>query len=126
MTCLNGGEAPDFSPLAQFGESLTLKAMPPKNLGAIERPKDPRDIMLGAVQAPTILPATLGRNLSWLQRNYQGETPFCGEHAGAHLKAVLDYYGSNGSVVTRKSPRYGTIKLKDPKSWSHGLRPDES
>lgn len=90
--------------------------MPPKNLGAIERPKDPRDILLGAVQAPVALPTTLGRDLSWLTRNYQGQTAFCGEHAGTHFKTLLDYYGTNGAVNIRKNPRYGAIKLKDPKS----------
>jgi hypothetical protein len=90
--------------------------MPPKNLGALERSKDPRDILLGAVQAPVAIPTTLGRDLSWIVRNYQGQTAFCGEHAGTHLKTILDYYGTSGSVNARKSPRYGTIKLKDPKS----------
>jgi hypothetical protein len=87
----------------------------PKNLGALERPKDPRDVLLGSVQAPVQIPATFIPNVqAWLVRNYQGETPFCGEHAGAHFKAILDNVASG--AVERKSPRYGAIKLKSPSS----------
>jgi hypothetical protein len=85
----------------------------PRNLGAIERPKDPRDILLGSVQAPVQIPTTMNVDLSWLQRNYQGQTPFCGEHAGAHLMAILDHYAG---FTNRYTPRYGTAKLKSPSS----------
>lgn len=81
---------------------------------AQERPKDDRDILLGAVQAPVSIPDTFLPDNSWLQRNFQGQTPFCGEHAGTHLKAILDYY-ANGTAK-RYSPRYGVIKLKAPGS----------
>jgi hypothetical protein len=89
--------------------------MPPKNLGALERPKDPRDVLLGTVQAPVQIPATFIPDVqAWLQRNYQSQTPFCGEHAGSHFKAILDNVESG--AVERKSPRYGAIKLKSPSS----------
>jgi hypothetical protein len=88
----------------------------PKNLGALERPKDPRDILLGSVQAPVQIPTSFIPDISWLKRNYQGETAFCGEHAGTHFKAVLDFANLSGNPIERKSPRYGVIKLKDPKS----------
>src|SRR5579862_1978632 len=88
----------------------------PKNLGALERKADPRDIMLGSVQAPVSLPSAFIPDISWLQRNYQGQTAFCGEHAGTHFKAVLDFVNLSGNPIERKSPRYGVIKLKDPKS----------
>lgn len=89
--------------------------MPPKNLGALERPKDPRDILLGSVQAPVQIPTLFIPDVrSWLQRNYQGQTPFCGEHAGTHLKVILDNAAS--TAIGRKSPRYGAVKLKSPSS----------
>lgn len=83
------------------------------NLGAIERRPDPREILLGSVQAPITIPASYIPDISWLVRNYQGETSFCGEHAGTHLKAILDH---QTGAVERKTPRYGVIKLKDPAS----------
>jgi len=84
------------------------------HLRAIERPKDDRDLLLGSVQAPVAIPASFLPDNSWLQRNFQGQTAFCGEHAGSHFKAILDYYATNSP--TRKSPRYGAIKLKSPSS----------
>ena len=85
----------------------------PTRLGAIERPKDPRDILLGKVQAPLSIPSSYVPDMTWLVRNYQGETAFCGEHAGTHFQAILEH---QGGVNNRFSPRYGAIKLKDPKS----------
>jgi hypothetical protein len=85
----------------------------PVNLGAIERPRDPRDILLGSVQAPVSIPTTMHVDLSWLKRNFQGQTAFCGEHAATHLVALLDYYAGS---TNRYSPRYGTAKLKSPAS----------
>lgn len=87
------------------------------HLRALQRPEDKRDLLLGSVQAPASIPASFLPDNSWLRRNYQGKTFFCGEHAGAHLKAILDYYAPdyNGRSV-RKSPRYGAIKLKSAAS----------
>jgi hypothetical protein len=96
----------------------------PTKLGALERPKDERDILLGSVQAPVSIPATFIPDLSWLVRNYQGETTFCGEHAATHLKAILDYDPA-ASVAPHYTPRYGAIKLKTPGSpVCDGYAPD--
>jgi hypothetical protein len=88
--------------------------IPYENLGALPRPADPRDFPLGAAQLPTPRPTVFTQDISWLHRNYQGQTPWCGEHSGSHFKAVLDFaiLGTKG----RFTPRYGAIKLKDPKS----------
>jgi hypothetical protein len=88
----------------------------PKNLGARERTKDPRDIQLGSVQAPVSIPTAFLPHIAWLQRNYQGATPFCGEHGGTHFKAIIDNNSLPGNPTERKNPRYGTIKLKTPSS----------
>lgn len=86
----------------------------PEILGALERAKDPRDFPLGAIQAPIEIPPSFVPDMSWFQRNYQGQTPACGPHAGAHLKAILDFYAI--TAKGRKNPRYGWIKLKSPNS----------
>lgn len=87
------------------------------HLRARERVFDKRDLLLGSVSAPVQIPPDgMHVDLSWLKRNFQGKTAFCGEHAGTHLKAILDYAASNGTVIGRKNPRYGAIKLKDPNS----------
>ncbi len=84
------------------------------NLGAIQKPKDKRDFILGKVQAPIEIPPSFLPDNSWLIRNYQGQTPSCGAHAGTHFKVILNLY--TDLVKGRKTPRYGYIKLKDPKS----------
>src|SRR5579885_518665 len=86
------------------------------HLRANERKHDPRDYQLGAAPAPTQRPSVFLPDNSWLKRNFQGQTAFCGEHAGSHLKAIRDYYASNGQTIVRKTPRYGAIKLKNPSS----------
>jgi hypothetical protein len=86
-----------------------------RNLGAIERPRNSRDVLLGSVQAPVAIPAEFLPDNSWLQRNFQGQTAFCGEHAGTHFQAILDHY-QNPAAAQRYSPRYGAIKLKTPGS----------
>lgn len=96
----------------------------PTKLGALQRKPDARDILLGAVQAPATIPATFIPDMSWFVRNYQGETTFCGEHAAAHLKAILDH-NENPTVNQRYTPRYGAIKLKTPGSpVCDGYAPD--
>ena len=86
------------------------------HIKANERKPDERDILLGSVVAPVSTPASYVPDISWLVRNFQGQLPMCGEHAATHFKAILDYVASNGATVERKNPRYGSIKLKDPKS----------
>jgi len=83
---------------------------------ANERPKDDRDIQLGSVFAPAAIPASFIPDLSWFIRNFQGKTFFCGEHAGTHLKAILDFNEVSSAPAPWYTPRYGAIKLKDPKS----------
>ena len=95
----------------------------PTKLGALERPKDERDILLGSVQAPAQIPASSIPNISWLERNFQGQTTFCGEHAVSHFKAILDY--DPASLIPHYTPRYGAIKLKTPGSpVCDGYAPD--
>jgi hypothetical protein len=84
-------------------------------LGARPRPADKRDILLGAAQAPVAIPATYMPDMSWFKRLYQGETAFCGEHAGAHFQAILEHQTAP-QVSQQFSPRYGAIKLKTPSS----------
>ena len=86
-----------------------------RNLGAIERPRDTRDILLGSVQAPVQIPAEFLPDNSWLKINFQGQTAFCGEHAGTHFQAILDH-NQTPAAAQRYSPRYGAIKMKSPSS----------
>jgi hypothetical protein len=89
---------------------------PAKNLGGLERPADERDLLLGGA-APVSIPTSFVPDYSsWFKRNYQGQTEFCGQHAGTHFKAILDFVASNGMAQERKSPRYGVIKMKTPGS----------
>jgi hypothetical protein len=87
----------------------------PVNLGGLERKPDNRDIQLGAVQAPVSIPSTFIPDMTWFVRNYQGQTAFCGEHAGTHFKAIIEHQDSP-TTNQRFSPRYGVIKLKTPAS----------
>ncbi len=86
------------------------------DLGALERSEDKRDINLdklkiyGGVSTPVLdvyLP-----DYSWLQRNYQGQTPSCGPHAASHAKAILEHI-ENLNQIQRYSPRYLWIKDKN-------------
>lgn len=89
--------------------------MPTRNLGAKERAKDPRDILLATAQAPVPIPATWTQDMTWFARNYQGDTPFCGEHGGTHFLAILEHW-IDATQDQRFSPRYGAIKMKTPSS----------
>lgn len=88
----------------------------PSNLGGLPRTPDARDFPLGAAQLPVTIPPQYLPDISWFQRNYQGQTPFCGEHAGSHLKALIDFFTLTASPQERKNPRYGAIKMKTPTS----------
>ena len=85
--------------------------MEPKNLGAIERPKDERDIQLASVPAFGPIPASYIPDMSWLTRNYQGDTPACGAHAASHFQAILEHELTPGSVP-RYTPRFSWIRIK--------------
>ena len=80
-------------------------------LGALERPKDSRDILLGSVQAPADIPATFIPDISWLVRNYQGETPTCGAHALSHFQAILEHADAP-TINQRYTPRFSWIEIK--------------
>ena len=82
-----------------------------RNLGGLERPKDDRDLLLGSVAAPVEIPATFLPDNTWLQRNYQGQTPYCGAHALSHLKAILER-NENPLSVPHYTPRYLWIRVK--------------
>jgi hypothetical protein len=81
------------------------------NLGALERPKDDRDLLLGSVAAPAQIPTTFMPDNTWLQRNFQGQTPYCGPHALSHLKAILER-NENPISVPHYTPRYLWIRVK--------------
>jgi hypothetical protein len=80
-------------------------------LGALERRKDGRDILLGSVQAPAAIPATFIPDISWLKRNFQGETPTCGAHALSHFQAILEHAAAP-TISQRYTPRFSWIEIK--------------
>src|ERR1700690_1906126 len=84
---------------------------PTKNLGGLPRPNDDRDLLLGSVAAPVEIPAMFLPDNTWLQRNYQGQTPYCGAHALSHLKAILER-NENPLSVPHYTPRYLWIRVK--------------
>jgi len=81
------------------------------NPGAIERPKDERDFLLGSVQAPVSIPASYIPDVSWLVRNYQGQTPCCSAHAYSHFQAILEHQ-ITPTVNQRYTPRFSWIEIK--------------
>jgi hypothetical protein len=81
------------------------------NLGAIERPKDERDFLLGAVQAPVTIPFPYFPDNSWLITNWQGQTPTCGAHGGSHFQALMEHILAP-AANQRYTPRYLWIKVK--------------
>jgi hypothetical protein len=99
-------------------------SIPYDKLGALERPKDERDFPLGAAQLPIPRPPVFLPDNSWLQRNYQAQTPTCGPHAESHHKAILDHARDNSTP--RFTPRFTAIRMKDPSSpvYDH-YAPDE-
>jgi hypothetical protein len=82
-----------------------------QNLGAIERPVDNRDILLGSVQAPASIPASFIPDITWLKRNFQGQTPYCGAHASSHFQAILEH-ALTPTASQRYTPRYAWTKIK--------------
>jgi hypothetical protein len=84
----------------------------PLSLGAVESPKDKRDINLGSVQAPQTIPAVYRPAITSVPTYYQGRTPACGGHAGAYFKSLLDYLST--TVAEARSPRFvDTINKRD-------------
>jgi hypothetical protein len=82
-----------------------------EHLRAHERPKDERDFLLGSVQAPTAIPASFLPDNSWLKRNFQGKTPWCGEHMATHFQAILQHV-FNPQLQQRYTPRFSAVKIK--------------
>lgn len=82
-----------------------------RNLGAIERPSDDRDFLLGSVQAPIQIPDSYIPDIAWFQPNYQGETPACGAHAASHLQAILEHQLSPNDTQ-HYTPRYIWTRIK--------------
>jgi hypothetical protein len=85
---------------------------PTLNLGALES-KDPRNVPLGAVQAPAPFPSTSHLDVSAVPTYYQNGQPACGGHAGAWFKSYLDFLNLQKGIP--RSPRfiYDICKLVD-------------
>ncbi len=92
---------------------MNLGAVQNKNLGAIERQPSGQDFPISATLITTTRPTTLGAGMSWFKRNYQGQLPFCGPHAGSHNKAIQDHR-FNPNWASRYTPRYNATRMKDP------------
>ena len=75
----------------------------PLNLGGL-RSTDPRNVPLGAVQAPAPYPATLKPDVSAVPTYYQNGQPACGGHAFAWFKSYLDFL--NLQLAIARSPRF--------------------
>lgn len=83
----------------------------PRNLGGKERPKDERDFLLGSIQAPVSIPNSFIPDITWLKRNYQGETDYCGAHGGSHFQAIMEHVFAP-TISQRYTPRYLWIDIK--------------
>lgn len=83
--------------------------------GAIESPKDIRDIQLGKVQEPTSFPEKFINDKKDIPAYFQGYLPTCSAHAGAWLKHVQELRESGNSVLL--SPKYLWIKIKQIDSY---------
>jgi hypothetical protein len=84
----------------------------PLNLGAIES-KDPRNIPLGAVQAPVRFPEEFHARFDEVPTYYQNGQPACGGHAGAYLKSYLDYLSLQLAIARSPRQLYTICKLVD-------------
>src|ERR1019366_8388736 len=83
----------------------------PRNLGGLPRAEDPRDFLLGSIQAPVALPPSFAPDISWPVPNWQGETPTCGAHGGSHFQAIMEHI-LVPAVNQRYTPRYLWIDIK--------------
>ena len=63
-------------------------------LGALESPKDSRDINLGAIQPPNY-PDSYETDVSWIKPLWQDGYPMCGAFAGSILKVIQEYAETN-------------------------------
>ena len=78
--------------------------------GAQTRKLDLRDIHLGKIQLPVLLPASHVANIAGITRVWQGAFPACGSHSGAHLLAILKFIQT--TVKQYLSPHYLWDKIK--------------
>jgi len=79
-------------------------------LGAISRPLDVRDIKLGEIQAPILIPEKFLPDLTKYPKYFQGPTPSCGAHAGTALKTIQET--NEMGYPVNLSPRYLWTKIK--------------
>lgn len=79
-------------------------------LGGNTRPLDLRDIKLETIQPLGPIPESYQTDVSWLEPIWQSNTPSCGAHAWAHLKAILDHFDTGNN---RYSPRYSWLRIKE-------------
>lgn len=79
-------------------------------LGGIHRKLDVRDVNLGSIQAPILIPETFIQDLTKYPKYFQGQTPSCGGHAGTTLKTIQET-NETGEIV-KLSPRYLWTKIK--------------
>ncbi len=79
-------------------------------LGGKPRKLDVRDISLGAVQAPVMIPETFITQWSDYPKYYQGALPTCGAHAGTILKVIQE--ALEFDIVPDFSPRYLWNEIK--------------
>lgn len=79
-------------------------------LGAIRRPKDKRDILLGSATAPIAIPDSYIPNIEKLHTFFQGNRPTCGANGITYLVALINYL-QNGEVWTG-SPRFTWEEVK--------------
>jgi len=78
-------------------------------LGAIKSRLDLRDLKLGRVQQPILIPNSYQTDISWLEPLWQDGYPMCGSHSGSHFKAILDYPDTDKQ---KYSPIYLWKKIK--------------
>ena len=79
--------------------------------GAIQSPKDFRDIQLAKVQAPVPIPDEfIPDYLDKIPKLFQGGLGVCSAHAGSYFKEIQEYLESN--QPQKFSPRYIWIKTK--------------
>lgn len=83
-----------------------------KNLGAIARSYDNRDLKLGQVaQTKTIIPLSFASDVSQVKKLFQNGYPACGAHAGSGLKEIKEF--QERKIPVAFSPRYLWKKIKE-------------
>jgi hypothetical protein len=86
-----------------------------KKLGAIERKKDNRDILLGRIQLPTPFPETYIPEITNIPTYYQNGFPTCGANAGTWLKSAQE---ARDGGIKKFSPRFLWSKIKEIDGYS--------